>query len=203
MGGASRRCRYNDRLSPEILLMMSPHETYARLARARSRGTILTAVRRPALIALVFGVAMAMASTRRVTPELLFSTTLCWLFVVVLQAAIAVPLIAAPARRTVGLTRGFDLYFAGHAPWSLWLLAAAAWGPSPVGRPLWPIFVVAAAALILTARIVAAFFREVLELDPRHALVRAAAQQAVTWLVFVALYGTAVALAPRVLEWFA
>ena len=183
--------------------MMSPGETYARLARARSRGTILTAVRRPALVALVFGVATAMASTGRVTPELLAATTLSWLFVVVLQAAIALPLIAAPARRTVGLTRGIDLYFAGHAPWSLSLLAAAAWGPSPVGRPLWPIFVAAAAALLLTARIVAAFFREVLELDPRHAVIRAAAQQAVTWLVFVALYGTAVALAPRVLEWFA
>ena len=45
--------------------------------------------------------------------------------------------------------------------------------------------------------------RKALELDPRHAVIRAAAQQAVTWLVFVALYGTSVALAPRVLEWFA
>jgi hypothetical protein len=190
-------------MSPEILLMVSPRETYARLARVHRRGTLLAAVRRPALVAVVFGVAMAIGPTRHVTPALLLSTTFCWLFVVVLQAAIALPLIAAPARRTVGLTRAIDLYFAGHAPWSLWLLAAAAWGPSPNGRPQWPLAVAAVVAGLLTARIVAAFFREVLELEPRRALVRAAAQQAVTWLAFVALYGTAVALVPRVFQWVA
>ena len=133
----------------------------------------------------------------------MLSTTICWSFVVVLQMGIALAVIAGPARRTVGLARALDLYFAGHAPWSLWMLAAVAWAPSAIGRPLTPLLISAAVPLILTPRILSAFFREVLELDPRQAMARTAAQQAMTWVTFVILFGTAIALVPRVLEWFA
>ena len=76
------------------------------------------------------------------------------------------------------------------------MLAAVAWAPSAIGRPWTPIVVAAAVPLILTPRIVSAFFREVLELDPRRAMAR-------TWVTFVSLFGIAIALVPRVLEWFA
>jgi hypothetical protein len=190
-------------MSPELRLMVSPRETYATLARVSGRGTVVTAVRRPLIVALVLGVSTAISATGHVTPSLLFSTTACWSFVVVIQAAIALTFVAAPARRTVGLARAIDLYFAGHAPWSLWMLAAAAWSPSPIGRPVWPVLVAAAVPIIMTPRILSAYFREVLEMDPRSAFARAAAQQAMTWAIFVGLFGTAVALTPRVLEWFA
>lgn len=183
--------------------MVSPRATYASLARRTGRVTLLTPVRRPLLVALVLGASAAMAATGRVTPALLLSTTLCWSFVVVLQGVIALPLIAGPARRTVGLARALDLYFAGHAPWSLWMLAVVAWAPSPIGRPLTPALVAGLVPLVMTPRIISAFFQEVLELDPRHAMSRAAAQQALTWLTFAILYGTAVQLLPRVLEWLA
>jgi hypothetical protein len=188
-------------MSPELRLMVSPGETYASMARARGRATLLTAIRRPLLVALVLGASVAKAATGHITPSLLVSATLCWTFVVILQAAIALGLMAGAARRTVGLARAVDLYFAGHAPWSLWLLAAAAWSPSPLGRPLAPLLVVAVVPLFLTARITTAFFREVLEMDPRHAVARTVAQQALTWGSLVILFGTAVAWMPRVLEW--
>jgi hypothetical protein len=190
-------------MSTELGLLVSPGQTYAVLARTSGRATVMTALRRPLLIAVVLGVSTAMGATGRVTPALVLSTTLCWSFVVVLQAAIALMLIAGPARRTVGLSRALDLFFAGHAPWSLWLLAAAAWLPPPFGLPLTPLLVAAGVPFLLTPRIVNAFFREVLEMDPRHAFARTAAQQAITWVTFVALFGTAVAFAPRILEWFA
>jgi hypothetical protein len=190
-------------MSSELRLMVSPRDTYAMLARVSGRGTVVTAIRRPLIVALVLGVSTAMSGTGHVTPALLFSTTACWAFVVVIQAAIALTLVAAPARRTVGLARAIDLYFAGHAPWSLWMLAAAAWSPSPLGRPVLPVAIAAAVPLIMTPRILSAYFREVLELDPRDAFARAAAQQVMTWGTFVLLFGTAVALTPRVLEWFA
>jgi hypothetical protein len=160
-------------------------------------------VRRPLVVALVLGAATAMSGTGHVTPALLVSTTACWSLVVVIQAAIALTLVTAPAQRTVGLARAIDLYFAGHAPWSLWMLAAAAWAPSVLGRPVTPLLVAAAVPLIMTPRILSAYFREVLEMDPRDAFARAAAQQAMTWVTFVVLYGTAVALPPRVLQWLA
>ena len=87
-----------------------------------------------------------------------------------LQIAIALSLIAAPSRRTVGLPRALDLFFASHAPWSLWFLAAAAWGMSPLGCWSTPLLFLALAPIVLTPRMIAAFFREVLELDPRHAI---------------------------------
>lgn len=190
-------------MSPELRLMIAPRDTYAALARVPGRATVLTALRRPALVAVVLGVSAAMGATGRVTPALVLSTTLCWSVVVVLQAAIALPLIAGAARRTVGIARAVDLFFAGHAPWSLWLLATVAWAPSPVGRPLTPVLVAAIVPLVVTVRIVAAFFREVLEMDPREAAARTAVQQAATWLTVVVLLGTAVQIFPRVLEWFA
>jgi hypothetical protein len=190
-------------MTPEIRLMVSPRETYASLARMPGRGSVLTAVRRPLLAAVVLGASAAISATGHVTPALVLSTTLCWSFVIVLQAAIALVLIAGPAQRTVGLARALDLYFASHAPWSLWMLAMVAWAPSPLGRPATPLLFAAAVPLILTPRILSAFFREVLEMDPRHAAARTAAQQVMTWVAFVVLFGTAVQLVPRVLEWLA
>jgi hypothetical protein len=190
-------------MSPEIALILSPRGTYASLAREGRRASLLTAVRRPLLVAAVLGASIAIGATGHVTPGLLLSTTLCWSFVVVVQAVIALALIAGPARRTVGVARAVDLFFAGHAPWSLWLLAAAAWAPSPVGRPLTPVLVAAIVPLVLTPRIVSAFFREVLELDPRHAAARTAAHQVMTWGTFAVLAGTAVQIVPRLLAWFA
>jgi hypothetical protein len=181
--------------------MISPGDTYALLARASRRATLLTAVRRPLLVAIVLGVSVAKAATGHVTPALVASTTLCWSFVIVLQAAIAMGLMAGAPRRTVGMARALDLYFAGHAPWSLWMLAAAAWAPSPIGRPIAPLLIAAVVPMFLTVRTTNAFFREVLELDPRHAFARTVAQQALTWGSFVILFGTAVAWMPRVLEW--
>ena len=187
-------------VSPELQLIVSPRDTYARLARTRSRGGVLAALRRPALVAVVIGAAIALGATGHVTPRLLLSTTLCWAFAVVLQIAIAVALIAGPSRRTVGLSRALDLFFASHAPWSLWLLAAAAYSPSALGRPLTPLLLSAVVPLALTVRMIAAYFREVLELDPRHARVRTILQQAATWGVPLVLYGTAVGFWPRFLE---
>ncbi len=181
--------------------MISPGETYALMARAPGRGTLMQAVRRPLLAAIVLGVSVAKATTGHLTPSLVASTTLCWSFIIVLQAAIGLGLSAGAARRTVGTARALDLYFAGHAPWSLWILLAAAWSPSPLGRSLTPLLIVAVVPLFLTVRITNAFFREVLEMDPRHAVIRTAVQQALTWGSVVILLVTAVALVPRIIEW--
>jgi hypothetical protein len=183
-----------------LQLIVAPRDTYARLARGRGRGGIVTALRRPALVAAVIGAAIAVGATGHVTPRLLLSTTLCWAFVVLLQIGIALPLIAGPSRRTVGLSRALDLFFASHLAWSLWLLAVAMWSPSALGRPLMPVLISAPVPLALTVRMIAAFFREVLELDPREARVRTIIQQAATWGIPLVLYGTAVAAWPRILE---
>lgn len=188
-------------MSSELRLIIAPRDTYARLARVPPAIGPLGALRRPLVAAIALGVSVAIAATGHVTPWLVLSATVCWTLALAIQAAIAIALIAGPARRTVGLPRAFDLFFASHVPWSLWFLAAAAWGPHPLGRPMTPLLVAALVPLILTPRMIAAFFREVLEMDPRDARARTVAHQTVTWLAFIALAGWAIALPPRVVEW--
>lgn len=187
-------------VSPELGLLFSPRATYAALAREQVRVSALTALRRPALAALVIGVSVAIGSTGRATPALVFGTTVTWSYIVLLQLLIAVPLIARGARRTVGLARAIDLFFAGHAPWSLLALVAAVWTPSPGGRPFWPLIVALAVPLVLTPRIVVAFFAEVFGMD-RHAALRATVvHQFVTWTVFGVLFWIVNAVSPRALQ---
>ena len=188
-------------MSSELRLIFSPRDTYARLARVPSVIGPVRALRRPLVAAIALGVSVAIAATGHVTPLLVLSVTACWSLAIAIQAAIALALIAGPAQRTVGLSRAFDLFFASHLPWSLWFLAAAAWVPSPLGRPLTPVLVAAVAPIVLTPRMIAAFFREVLEMDPRAARARTALHQGITWLAFLALAGWAIALPPRVVEW--
>ena len=181
--------------------MLSPGATYAALARTPSRLGPLGALRRPLLVAMIFGAFAAIGATRHAPPGLLLSTTICWSTVVIMQAAIALVVIAAPARRTVGIPRALDLFFASHAPWSFWMLAVAAWGPVPGARSMTPLLAAALIPMVLTPRAIAAFFREVLELDPRAAMRRTLAHQALTWTVCLVLFGSAVALLPRIVEW--
>ena len=187
-------------MPPELGLMISPRVAYASLVREGVRVAPMAALRRPLLVAVVMGASVSIAATGRATPELVMGTTVSWSYVVLLQLAIALVLIAPRAGRTVGLARAIDLFFAGHAPWSLFVLAAAAWAPSPVGRPLWPLFVPAAAAVVLTPRIVAAFFGEVLGLSVREARRMTILQQAITWTVIVGVFWVTSSLTPRLFE---
>jgi hypothetical protein len=187
-------------VSAELRLMAAPRRAYAALMHEPLPLAPLAAMRRPALVAIVNGVSIALAATRRVSPALVASTTLSWSYIVLLQLLIAVPLLARGARRTVGLARAIDLYFAGHAPWSLFMLFAALWAPAPGGRPSWPLDIAALLAFALTARIVAAFFSVVLALEERAALRMTVLQQAITWSVFVGINWWASAFTPRIYE---
>lgn len=186
-------------MSAELRLIVSPSRTYAALARTPSRIGPVAALRRPLLVALVLGSTAAILATRHATPALVLSTTLGWSVVVLAQMAIAVTVIAAPARRTIGIARALDLFFASHAPWSLWMLAVIAWAPTAGERTLAPILIAALVPLALTPRALAAFFREVLDLDPREAIARTAVHQLMTWGLLGLFYGAAIAAVPRLM----
>jgi hypothetical protein len=186
-------------MSPELRLMASPARTYAALARTAPIGP-LAALRRPVLSLAVIGSSVAILATRHATPALVASTMLCWSPVLLAQIAIALAVIAGPARRTVGIWRALDLFFASHAPWSLWLLALVAWAPTSGDRSQLPIFLSAVFPILLTPRILAAYFREVLRLEPRAARMRTAVHQGATWTLLLVALGAAVAATPRIVE---
>ena len=187
-------------MSPEIALIVAPGRTYAALAVSETRIGAVGALRRPLLAAVVLGTSMAMSCTRHVTPALVFSTTLLLSIVIIGQVVIAIVVTSGNDVKAIGRARALDLFFASHAPWSLWLLAAAVWVPSTLGLPSAPLWLAALVPMVLTPRIIAAYFREVHGFDRRRAVVRTIAHQALTWGVFIALFGAAVAIWPRILQ---
>jgi hypothetical protein len=188
-------------VSPELRLIAAPRDTYASLARAPVTPSMAVALRRPALVALIIGISVAIAATGRASPALVLSTTLTWSYVVVLQLAVALAMIAPRAGRGIGVARALDLFFAGHAPWSIFILLGAAVMSLPLGWSQWPLEALAVVPAVLTWRIVRAFFAEVLGMDRQAARRAAVVHQAVTWATFVAVNWVASAFVPRLLEW--
>jgi len=181
-------------MSPEIALIVAPDRTYSALAARASPSGIAQALRRPLLVAVVIGTSTVLSSTGHVTPSLVFSTTAILSFIVIGQILIALAVTAVPAAKRIGRSRSLDLFFASHAAWSLWMLASC-WIDLPFR--LW--LAVAIAPAILTPRMIAAYFREVLGMNRRTAAIRTIVHQAVTWGLFVTIYGAAVAIWPRIL----
>jgi len=180
--------------------MLAPDRTYAALVATKRPIGVVRALRRPLLVAIVLGTSMALSTTRHVTPSLVLSTTLMLSVFVIAQVLIALAAIAgAPSP---GRARALDLFFASHAPWSLWMLLAAVGVPSPLPHHeslgLW---IAALVPMALTPRIIAAYFREVLGFERRRAAARTFAHQALTWGLFVSAFGAAVAIWPRILQW--
>jgi hypothetical protein len=165
--------------------------------------SVLAMLRKPALLALVYGTVAAMASTSHVDLRLVASTTIGWSFVPALQVLIAWACIAPARKRTVSMPAAIDAFFATSLPWALWLIAFAGWsaaGP-PVARSIFVALVCLAIPALWTPWLIFRFCREVLRDEPRAAIVRTAVHQAASWLLFLAWYGTAVALWPRMLGW--
>jgi hypothetical protein len=179
-------------------LALSPFATYARLVGESAGGRFLT-VRGPAFIALFLATLLAIASTGRPTLRLVLVLFVCWSFVPALQALAAWVVIAASPRRAVGRARALDLLFAGHAPWSLWLLLVTARVSLSATPPSISGAFLASAWIPLAWRcvIVFAFCRKVLGETRWGALVRTAAHQAVVWSLALLVLDRAVRIWPR------
>lgn len=180
--------------------MLSPTRAYAAYAPAHTRSGLWIAIRRPLFVALLLGVTIAMTATHTVAAPVVVSVTVCWSVAVVIQLVTALIVVGPSSRTTVPLSRALDLFFLGHAPWSLWLLVVggmATWTPDLVTTLTVVLTMLVPAAL--TTRIVAAFSAVVLGTSRRAALRRAALHHAITWVAIILLFAAAVALWPRVL----
>jgi hypothetical protein len=147
--------------------------------------------------AVIAGVATAVTSTGRISWSLALSGALCWSILAVLQAATAVSVVA-PSLRGAPSSRGLELFFLGHAAWSMWLIlgAAAVFG----GAPSSVVIVTALVPLVWTAVVVYAFFRQVAGLDAGLAFWRTAIHQALTGALILLYFAWAVQLWPRILS---
>jgi hypothetical protein len=185
--------------SMDVLVMAAPSRAFAASLEGTSGG-LWSVASRPALAALVMGTASAFAATGHVTLGLLVSGLVCWTFVPLLQMATAAAITWPRAARSLPLARRLELWFMGHAPWSLWIFTVTLlMGNAGIWSRLeWAVIATAVIPSIWTSVIAAAFCRVVLGDSPRAAIARTAVHQAITWTLLLLYFGWAVALQPRI-----
>jgi hypothetical protein len=177
--------------------MLHPAAAYARLVEQPPPVRPLAALRRPAIAAIVAGTAVSIAGTGRLTAPLLLSTSAYWSFAIVWQMLAAAIAMQAP-RAPLTAAQRFDLFFTGHAPWSLWLLIVAAWSRIfPSHTDLYIVLCTAAIPAAWTSAIVYGFCTTVLQLLPSRAMFRMLLHQALIWLFAFVYVAWAVALPAR------
>ncbi len=192
------------RVSPELEIMCAPGRAYSRLSAESQVVTALGACYRPTIGAITIGTAASISSTSHVSIGLVASVTACWAFFIGIQLIAAWVTVPSISRRALGSARTIDLLFSGHAPWSIWLLACAAWAMilPAVGRDTRWLFASMSVPVIWNAVIVFAFFRSALTLPHDAAVRRTLAHQIITVGSGLAIFGSAVAIWPRIVGIF-
>ena len=186
-------------MSPELAVLLRPRAAYHVLAEDYPAVSPLQALRRPALVALAIAVAISITATGRAPLSLVVSTLICWSFAVAWQLLAAATVTRVP-HRSLSFAQRLDLFFAGHAPWSVWLLTCTAWSRLlPGWTDLYALLCTAAVPAGWTTVVVYGFCTGALGLTKRRALRLTLLHQALVWS-FVFLYiAWAVALWPRLL----
>lgn len=187
-------------LSTELQLALAPARTYGRLLDEGRPGAC--GVAGPvAFSALVTGATVAFLSARWASVELVATAAASWSFVLVVQAVAAFAVIL-PGPRRVGLARAFELFFRGHAPWTLWMLAVGAL--AIIGRggfgAITAVIVSGVVPAAWTAVIVAAFSRTVLGAGRAGARVRATVHLLLVWTFALAYIAWAAGGWVRIVE---
>ena len=140
-------------------------------------------LRRPLIVVLTIGTAVPIMAVQRITLGLLVSSAVSFSFVVAIQMAVGAAIITTAASPRVSLPRALDLWFAGHVPYSLWLLAVAAAFAAMPAASMDLLIALAIIPAIWTAVIVAAFCRRVLGTSRRGARWRATIHFLAIWAV--------------------
>ena len=173
-------------LPPDLRLALAPHDTYRQLMAEHVRGSWQRAFERPALLALTIGIAVTLSSAERVPLGLVLMGIPCWSFVPIIQWPTGVIVIGRARGRPTSMPRALELLFAGHLPWSLWILTMiglSAFTTATLGIPAQILTLIVPA--VWTTTILFAFCRTALGCSLAHARRLTAAHQAMTWVVFV------------------
>ena len=106
----------------DLQLALAPDATYRRLAAEAADTSWLPVITRLLLLVLTLAVIVPLMATHTITLGLLAVSAAAWCFVPVAQLLMAAVTILPARGRTVGAERALDLWFAGHLPYTAWLL---------------------------------------------------------------------------------
>jgi hypothetical protein len=179
--------------SPDIWVMLHPGAAYANLARLPGSGGWIL-FRRPILVALVFGCVISLMTSGRLTLRLALPAAIVWSFVPLLEMA-SLAAVWHIKRPPISLPRAIDLFFMGHAPWSLWLVGFAAiraFVPTVqvfawMGAK-WIWFASAFLAMAWSGYIDFHFFRTVLDRTAARAARDLVLQRLICWIGFLLIF---------------
>jgi hypothetical protein len=170
-------------MSDELAVLLRPGLTYRRLVRVEGPCSWW---HRPAIFVLVCGCVASLATSGRVTLRLAGPVAVYSSLIPLMEIAMLRLLLG----RKIG--RAVDLFFMGHAAWSLWLIALAGifafLDPIRAYRVTGPPWGLISLAVVLawSAYTDWCFFRCV---SPEHASRNLGLQRAVCWSVGLAIFG--------------
>ena len=175
--------------STDARVAFAPETTYRALI-AQTTLQPWRALLRPALVLLVLAVSLPITAVHNITFDLVLRTAAMFSLIVLVQLAIGAVVIATAPARPVSFSRALDLWFAGHLPYTLWILflplvMTVPIGPADSPHELMGVSVIA--PLVWTAFIVGAFCRVVLGATPARARRRVMLHMAMVLIVGVAL----------------
>ncbi len=156
--------------------------------------TTWTALRRPMLVAVVFGCSFSLMDASRLTLRLALPAAIWWTFIPILEAA-ALFCASARARSVRPWQRTVDQFFETHRPWLLWVAAFSAyWAFLPIATAFsWPEryrawFWSAAAVTVWSAWLDYRFFRRALGLPRWPACRDLLLQRVISWTIGLAIF---------------
>jgi hypothetical protein len=176
--------------------MLAPRAAYASAAaagkadalRASSPGYVLFYI---VFVSVLAGACASFSATGRITLSQMATLSLTWMFVPLLQVLVARLVLGRPVAPVL----------IGHAPWSIWIIAAAAMKGTLGYAAYWWMLLAAVVPLLLTIRIIHAYCIDVRGFPPRVAWRRTAIHQGITYLIAAIYLERAVSLIPRIQGW--
>ena len=173
--------------STDVRLAFAPSATYQQLISQNSAICWWRALARPALVLLLIAVVVPMMVANVITARLVIAGAIAWGFVVAIQLAIGAVFVAPSRARDVGFWPAMNLWFAGHVPYSLWILLLPFLTGSLSVPPHDVMGLSFLAPLAWTRVITSAFFQTVLGMDPSTARRRASLHLMIVVIVTSAL----------------
>ena len=173
--------------SVDAQILARPASTLQSLAAAPARTSFRIGLRRPLFVTFVIACAVSLAATGVLTARIA-GPSMLYLASVPMVEALALVAVIGCRRHRVPLVRAIDLFFAGHAPWTLLVIAITGLLVSVRPAHSWMILTrvaMAGMALVIgwSAYIDFCFFRAMVGASRRAAVRDLIVLRAITWLI--------------------
>jgi hypothetical protein len=162
--------------SKEVRVLVSPAAAFRELSKD-TRGGWWVLMRRPLLLAFVFGCEVSLQASGRLSARLIADGVVSFAFVPVCSIA-ALAVVYRRGLRTMPFARAVDLFFSANGPWLMWFIAFGLLrsfetvrqaGAMPRGL-LWSIEASLGATALWSVYIDRQFFREAFQRSDRASL---------------------------------